>query len=159
MRHSFSRVLTVLMDGTQLALDKCRLEMRVKELEEVIRDQSNALRESTKLLQRTRPSRPAIPHERKLRVAADQRWRCADPFGECVLYKFSDGTFDAVSLFEIDHVEAYHTSFRSVGAGVLQALCPTCHNRKTREDRLRELEAAAEAEKTEEQQPKASPAA
>ena len=60
-----------------------------------------------------------------------------------MLYKCSDGTFDASSLFEIDHVESYHTSFRSVGAGALQALCVTCHNRKTREDRLSELEAGA----------------
>ena len=140
-------------DGyTQRALDKCRLEIRVRELENVIKEQCDALRESTKLLQRTRPPRPAIPHERKLKVAADQRWRCADPFGECVLYKCSDGTFDAASLFEIDHSEPWHTAFRSVGT--LQALCVTCHNRKTREDRLRELE-AAETEKTEEG--KASP--
>ena len=132
------------MDGTRLELEKCRLETRVRELEEVIKDQSDALRESTKLLQRTRPTRPAIPHERKLKVAADQRWRCADPYGECMLFKCSDGTFDAASLFEIDHVEPWHTSFRSVGVGALQALCVTCHNRKTREDRLGELETRVE---------------
>ena len=134
-------------ETTQLELDKCRLEMQVKALEEVIQDQSDALRESTKLLQRTRPSRPSIPTERRLKIAADQRWRCADPYGECVLFKLSDGTFDSASLFEIDHVQSWHTSFRSVGAGALQALCVTCHNRKTRLERLAELEQTPEVEK------------
>ena len=69
------------MNSTKLELDKCMLEMRVKALEEVVQDQSDALRESSKLLQKTRLTRPAIPTERRMKIAADQRWRCADPYG------------------------------------------------------------------------------
>ena len=126
----------------EFELENCRLEMRVRALEEVVKMQSEALRESSKLLQRTRPPRPPIPHDRKLQIAAEQRWKCADPTGDCILYRLSDGTFDATSLFEIDHIEPWHTSFRTVGQ--CQALCITCHNAKTRRERLLELDQAVE---------------
>ena len=114
-----------------------RLEQQVAQLEEVVRRQHEALRESTKLLLKCRPARLPVPHDRKLLTAASQRWKCANPYGTCLLFEVSDGTFDD-SLFEVDHVEAYSVSYRSVGN--LQALCGMCHNKKTRLERLRALE-------------------
>ena len=104
----------------------------------MLKQQCDSLRESTKLLQRLRPPRPAIPQDKRLQIAADQKWKCADPFGDCILYQISDGTFDSNSLFEIDHVEPHHLSFRTVNN--LVATCVTCHQKKTRQERLQELE-------------------
>ena len=70
-----------------------RLEDRVRIMEEVVRQQSDALRESSKLLQKLRPQRPAIPHDRKLAQASEQGWKCIDPYSECPQWKLSDGTF------------------------------------------------------------------
>ena len=123
---------------TNLKLENYRLKEKVLALESVLKQQCESLRESTKLLQRLRPPRPAIPNDKRLQVAADQKWKCADPFGDCVLYQISDGTFDSNSLFEIDHVEPHHLSFRT--AHNLAATCVTCHQKKTRLERLQELE-------------------
>eukprot|EP00966_Prymnesium_polylepis_P245947 5689215-Prymnesium_polylepis.1 len=97
-----------------LEIDNLRLKEQVKELEEAVREMNEALRESTRLLLKTRPVRPAIPHERKLLQAASQKWKCANPYGSCLLHKLGTGLFDE-SLFECDHVEPYAKSFRSVG--------------------------------------------
>ena len=106
-------------------------------LEEALKEMNEALKESTKLLVKTRPARPPIPHERKLLQAAVQKFRCANPYGSCLLHRFGTGLFDE-SLFECDHVEPYSKSFRSVGN--LQACCPYCHNIKSRMERLQALE-------------------
>ena len=63
-----------------------QLRDRVRQLEGVVTGLNEALRESTKLLVRLRPSRPPIPHERKLLVAASQGWKCKNPFNTCPLY-------------------------------------------------------------------------
>ena len=76
---------------------------RVVELERAVRELSEALRESTRLLNKCRPARPPIPHERKLLVAARQKWRCANPTGACLLYKLGDGCFDEFGLFEVSY--------------------------------------------------------
>ena len=97
----------------------------------------------TKLLVKTRPSRPPIPHERKLLVAAAQKWKCANPFGTCLLYKVGEGYFDE-SLFEADHIDPYSKSFRSVAN--IARLCPMCHNIKSRMERLQALEEETDAD-------------
>ena len=124
-----------------LEIDNLRLKEQVKELEEAVREMNEALRESTRLLLKTRPVRPAIPHERKLLQAASQKWKCANPYGSCLLHKLGTGLFDE-SLFECDHVEPYAKSFRSVGN--IQCLCPYCHNIKSRRERLQALEENSE---------------
>ena len=93
------------MDAAQMEIKMFRLEDRVRIMEEVVRQQSDALRESSKLLQKLRPQRPAIPHDRKLAQASEQGWKCIDPYSECPQWKLSDGTFSvAGGLFEADHV-------------------------------------------------------
>ena len=59
-----------------LELENLKLQRRVAELEEALKEMNEALKESTKLLTRTKPTRPPIPHERKLLVAAAQKWKC-----------------------------------------------------------------------------------
>ena len=54
------------MQSAQMETKFLRCEERVRVLEEVVKQQSNALKESSKLLQKSRPQRPAIPHDRKL---------------------------------------------------------------------------------------------
>ena len=130
-----------------LELENLKLQRRVAELEEALKEMNEALKESTKLLTRTNPTRPPIPHERKLLVAAAQKWKCANPFGTCLLYKLGDGVFNE-ALFEADHIYPYSKSFRSVAN--IACFCPMCHNIKSRYERLQALEsqpdAATEAE-------------
>ena len=64
-------------DAKQLEIELLRTRERVRDLEYIVQQQSEALKESSKLLARTRPPRPTIPHDRKLSVAADQGWKCA----------------------------------------------------------------------------------
>ena len=126
----------------KLKLENMKLQKANKEMQDALKEMNDALRESTKLLQKTRPARPVIPHERKLLVAAQQGWKCANPFGTCLLYRLGEGFFDQ-SLFEVDHIEPYCKSFRSVSN--LQATCCYCHNIKSRMERLQALEEEQDA--------------
>ena len=117
------------------------LERRVADLEAVIAQLSEGLNESSKLLARCNPkqNRLAIPHERKLQLAADQGWRCADINGNCPLFLLGDGRFVSSMLpFEADHVEPWCKSYRN--AGNIAILCVACHNAKSRRERLQALE-------------------
>ena len=123
----------------ELEIELLRTKERVRVLEEVVKQQSEALKEGSRLLVKCRPSRPPIPHDKKLLVAAEQGWKCADPFGDCIMWKLSDGTFShAGGLFECDHVEPWNASYRSTGN--LQALCSACHHAKCRIERVHALE-------------------
>ena len=138
------------MDAAQLEIELLRTREKVRALESTVQQMSESLKESTKLLLRCRPhNRPTIPHDRKLLIASEQEWKCADPMGDCPMYKFSDGTFSACGgLFEVDHREPFHASYRT--SGNVWALCAACHNAKTRRDRLAALEAGeADAEAAE----------
>ena len=115
---------------------------RIAKRERAVCELTEALRESTRILNRCRPQRPAIPHERKL-VAARQRWKCANPTGKCLLYKLGDGSFDEHGLFEIDHCDRWSASYRNDRFN-LQALCCVCHASKSRAERLLELEGGEE---------------
>ena len=128
-----------------MEVENLKLKQRVTELEEALKEMNEALKESTKLLVKTRPSRPPIPHERKLLVAAAQKWKCANPFGTCLLYKVGEGYFDE-SLFEADHIDPYSKSFRSVAN--IACLCPMCHNIKSRMERLQALEEEPDGDAT-----------
>ena len=126
----------------KLKLENLRLKQQVKEMEEAMKEMNDALKESTKLLVKSRPARPPIPHERKMLVAAAQKWKCANPFGTCLLHRLGTGLFDE-SLFECDHIEPYSKSYRSVGN--IACLCPYCHNIKSRLERLQALEDEGES--------------
>lgn len=137
-------------DAAQLEIELLRTRERVRALEEVVQQQSEALKESARLLAKIRPPRPTIPHDRKLMVAADQGWKCLDPYGDCPMWKFSDGTFSvAGGMFECDHKDPYSTSFSSTRLN-LACLCIFCHQHKCRLERLGALEQeATEAKATE----------
>ena len=120
-------------------LGRLQFERKIADLERSVARLSEAVQESSKLLAKSRPPRPPIPHERRLMIAADQKWKCADPFGECILYTVGDGTFTTnIGLFEVDHMEPWCESHRTVDN--VCALCPLCHNLKSRKERLRWLE-------------------
>ena len=123
-----------------LEIESLRLQRKVKDLEDVIQQQSEALRESTRLLQRCRPiPRVPIPHDKKLLQASEQGWKCADPHGDCPQWRLSDGTFNAAGgLFEADHIEPWSNTFRTVNN--IQCICSTCHSAKSRRERLLLLE-------------------
>ena len=53
-------------DMDALELENLRLKQRERELAGAVAEMAEALRESTKLLLKLRPPRPAIPHDRKL---------------------------------------------------------------------------------------------
>ena len=145
-------------NATQLEIELLRTKARVRDLESVVKQQSEALRESTKLLLKSRPARPSIPHDRKLMIAAEQGWRCAGDPDECVMHQLSDGLFTtAGGLFECDHIEPWHLSFRS--AGQLQCLCAACHNSKTRRERVLALEQEQEEQAKEQERAQSHPGA
>ena len=137
-------------NAAELEIELLRTRDRVRALEAVVKQQSDALKESTKLLIKSRPPRPAIPHDRKLMVAAEQGWKCAGDPDECVMHQLSDGRFTtAGGLFECDHIEPWHLSFRTVGQ--LQCLCAACHNAKTRKERVLALEQEQEEQAKEQE--------
>lgn len=143
-------------ETANLEIELLRTRERVRTLEAVVKQQSDALRESTKLLAKSRPPRLTIPNDRKLIVAAEQGWRCAGDPSECVMHQLSDGLFTTGGgLFEVDHKEPWHLCFRNVGT--LQALCAACHNAKSRRERCiaLELEQEQQTEQDELQVPSA----
>ena len=129
----------------ELEIQVLRLQQRVRDLEDVVKQQSEGLKESSKLLLKCKPfARPPIPHDKKLIQAAEQGWRCANPTGDCPQQLLFDGFFNAAGgLFEADHCESWSTSLRT--SGNIQCLCSCCHNAKSRRDRIIALEQAAES--------------
>ena len=128
------------MAGGASELHTLKLERRIADLETIVKSFTEALKESSQLLQRVAPRVPrvAIPHERKLQLAADQGWRCADPLGECVLYQIGDGTFTSECLpFHADHVNMWSKTHNNLD---IQIVCAMCHNALSRNQRQKALE-------------------
>ena len=118
------------------------LSEEVRTLKEVNAMQTDALRELTRLLLKSKPhQRPTISAERKLFIAGKAHFKCCNPYGSCPLYKLHDGSFDEHG-FEIDHEIPFAKSFRS--AGNCRALCPYCHALVSRFQRLQEIEEETE---------------
>ena len=123
----------------QAELDAIHLQREVDHLKEANRQLTDALRETTRLLVKLRPcGRQQVSGERKLYVAGLQRYRCANPFGSCPLWRCGDGTFGPEG-WDVDHREPYSTCMRNDVAS-LQALCGICHNLKSRLERMKLIE-------------------
>ena len=124
----------------ELEIQLLRLQQRVRDLEDVVKQQSEGLKESSKLLLKCKPlARPPIGHDKKMLQASDQGWRCANVAGDCPQHLLFGGYFnEAGGLFEVDHLESWSTSMRT--SGNIQALCASCHNAKTRRERQNLLE-------------------
>ena len=80
-----------------------------------------------------------LTESQKKQVAADQKFRCANKPNsnlkgianyECPMWKLDGGNFDG-SGYEIDHI-IDHCISQDDSPENLQALCPSCHRRKTR---------------------------
>ena len=98
---------------------------------ETVKDRMTAvIKENTALLMKQRlPARPNLNWTAKALIAQEQNWCCANPSGDCPLYKLGDGRFGK-DLYEIDHVEMWARSGRH--SGNLRALCSFCHAVVTR---------------------------
>ena len=117
----------------QLQLEIVKLQEELRKLREVNAMQTEALVESNKLLQKQKPGRIAMSSDKKIYLAGLQHFKCAGDQQYCPLYRLGDGSFDSAG-WECDHTERWSISYRN--AGNLAALCPMCHNRKTREERI-----------------------
>ena len=108
-------------------------------LRQAVHDLNESLKESTRLMLKTmpRPNRPTLSADQRMMIAGRARFKCANPFDDCHLYKLPpyDGSFTEAG-YEIDHVVPFHQSYRSTGQNVLQVLCHQCHAKKTRLDRI-----------------------
>ena len=92
---------------TEQELEILKLRESLRSLEEVNSMQTEAIKELTRLLNKSRPhQRPTISAERKLYIAGLARFRCADPLNSCPLKKLGDGAFTEHG-FEIDHVTPF----------------------------------------------------
>ena len=116
------------------------LKLRVSELtrentilKQTITELNESLKESTRLLlkQTPRPTRPAISADQRMLIAGRARFKCANPFNDCHLYRLPpyDGSFNE-SGYELDHITPFSECYLTVGQ--LQPLCPQCHAKKTR---------------------------
>ena len=121
----------------QAELDTIHLQREVDHLKEANRQLTDALRETTRLLVKLRPcGRQQVSGERKLYVAGLQRYRCANPFGSCPLWRCGDGTFGPEG-WSIDHERQWSKGYDDRESN-LRALCATCHFRVTKEAILRD---------------------
>ena len=118
------------------------LKLRIADLEAIVNKFTQALKESSQILQQVtpRPRRVQIPHERKLLLASQQSWKCADPYadGSCPLWAMGDGTFTPEFLpFHADHVDQWAKTYTNMN---IRICCAMCHNRMSRDQRLRDLD-------------------
>ena len=122
-----------------LKLERELLERRIADLEGIVKSFTEALKDSSKMLEQTtpRPRRVNIPLDRRMQIAADQGWKCADPYadGTCPL---AGGVFTSAFLpFHVDHVDQWAKTYNNMS---LRVCCAMCHNRLTRDQRLRDIE-------------------
>ena len=117
----------------RLQLEIADLYDELRKLRDVNAMQTEALVESNKLLQKQKPSRIAMSSDKKIYLAGLQHFKCAGDKSYCPLYKLGDGSFDSAG-WECDHTERWSIAYRNVNN--LTCLCPMCHNRKTREERI-----------------------
>ena len=119
--------------------ESLKLKLRVAELtqenallQQALTELNESLRESTRLLLKQKPNRPAISADQRMLIAGRHRFKCANPHGDCHLYRLPpyDGSFNE-SGYELDHVVPYSESRLTVHH-MLQPLCPQCHAKKTR---------------------------
>ena len=123
-------------------LQLLKLHEKVRGLEEVNSMQTEAIKELTRMLHKSKPHpRPTLSAEKKLYVAGLARFRCADPLNNCPLKKIGDGSFTEHG-FEIDHVVPFAKSWHH--SGNLRALCPYCHALVSRWQRMQDVEDQAE---------------
>ena len=117
----------------------CELERENNELRSIVHDLKESLKESTRLLQKQKPSRPSISADKRMMIAGKARFKCQNPWGDCHLYRLPpyDGSIDECG-YELDHITPHSQCYQTIGQ--LQLLCPQCHAKKTRLDRIRSQE-------------------
>ena len=106
-------------------------QRKICDLEGVIDQQCNIIKENTALLIKQRlPPRPGLNPTAKALIAQQQNWMCCNPEGDCPRFKIADGRFGR-DLYEIDHIQPFSRSGRH--SGNLRGLCSYCHAICTRQ--------------------------
>ena len=119
------------LEVSELKRELLELQRKNEALQGVIEQQSNVIKENTALLLRQRlPTRPYLNSTAKALIAESQRWCCANPNGDCPLFKLGDGRFGK-DLWECDHIAMWSRSGQHTGN--LRSLCSYCHACVTRQ--------------------------
>ena len=81
----------------------------------------------------------SLPYKNRSDLLVKQKSKCANSPGsnlrnmgnyECLLWKYSDGTFETGAGFEADHIVEYSLT-KDTSISNIQLLCPNCHSAKT----------------------------
>ena len=124
------------VDLLKARLEASELRHELNEWKQVCAALSNELKESTRLLRQQRlPPRPRLTQMERVMVAARQKWRCVGG-DDCPLRVVNEGLFEERSLWEIDHVGRGWAKTGKHSMTQVQALCATCHARRTRQQIL-----------------------
>jgi hypothetical protein len=119
------------LEVAELKREVLELQKKNESLQSVIDQQCNIIKENTTLLRRQRlPPRPYLNSTAKALLAQSQGWRCANPNGDCPLFKLGDGRFGR-DLWEVDHIAMWSRSGQHTGN--LRSLCSFCHAVVTRQ--------------------------
>ena len=119
------------LEIAELKYEVLELQKKNETLRSVIDQQCTIIKENTALLRRQRlPPRPYLNSTAKALIAQSQGWCCANPNGDCPLYKLGDGRFGR-DLWECDHIAMWSRSGQHTGN--LRGICSCCHAVVTRE--------------------------
>lgn len=127
-----SRILSLEKDKEdlkqQLEAKDQELKDQREEIEQLLSERFVELKEEVKQLRKRKaaPSRIGRSEPQRRKVAQGQNWRCASTNCDLV------GELEA---YDLDHIIPLWKGGEDTD-GNLQALCPTCHRRKTDQERL-----------------------
>ena len=96
-----------------------------------VKDQQLAAKDEQIQLLLKKPRAPAkrksLTEPERRDIAMAQGWLCANPDGECLLT-------GPLREYEVDHIIPLFLGVAMDTPGNMQALCPSCHSRKTKRD-------------------------
>jgi len=124
-------LLTAKLEASETRLEVQALQNQVRDMQAVVSQYQDELRECRRLLLQQRlPRRVFTSSSERQLIAAGQGWRCAG-YDDCPLKKLNGGLFDK-SLFVIEHLSPWAASGRHVGNRA--AWCVWCSAVKTRQE-------------------------
>ena len=125
------QLLTARLDVSNARLEVQGLHNKVEELQAVISQYQEELKEARRLLLKQRlPRRPFTSSTERQLIAAGQDWQCAG-YADCPLKRLNNGRFDK-SLYVIEHLSPWSASGQH--AGNRAAWCCWCASVKTRRE-------------------------
>ena len=129
--HEDVDTLRTKLEVVELKNELLEAQRKITELESVVDQQCSIIKENTALLVKQRlPPRPFLNPTAKALIAQQQNWTCANPGGDCPLFRLGDGRFGR-DLYEVDHIQPFSKSGKH--SGNLRSLCSYCHAVETRQ--------------------------